>query len=110
VKARSALTYSPGAFGPVLADLSGDPLGWQTFALCTEIDTELFFPRAGGVSNAVKAICDDCPVRAECLDYALDYERALGDLAHIFGTFGGLSARSRARILAAEGQQLGAAA
>lgn len=52
---------------------------------------KLFFPRRGHVNGAAKAICADCPVRIECLEYAL-----VTGANH--GIWGGLSERERKRI------------
>lgn len=63
---------------------------WQDDALCAEIGLELFFPEKGESWHMrhAKKVCADCPVRAECLQYALDnHER--------FGVWGGLSERQR---------------
>lgn len=45
-------------------------------AVCTQIDSELYFPENSNVSRsdttqAVKALCFECPYRAECLEWAL---------------------------------------
>ncbi len=49
-------------------------LEWQTKAKCREIGTEAFYPdtRSDPVANAAKRICATCPVRDECLQWALD--------------------------------------
>lgn len=72
--------------------LSLAPQGdWVLDALCAEIDHDIFFPDKGGSTREAKGICIDCPVAAECLDYALaNNER--------FGIWGGLSERERRRL------------
>jgi WhiB family transcriptional regulator, redox-sensing transcriptional regulator len=44
-------------------------------ALCTQLDSELYFPEGQGTrttqSLAIKAICYECPYRAECLEWAV---------------------------------------
>jgi hypothetical protein len=51
---------------------------WVTRAACRNVDPELFFPAgdSGPVFDAqvaaARAVCARCPVRAECLDWALD--------------------------------------
>lgn len=90
MSARSVLEFSPGAAGPLLA---GDPLWWQDLAECQYSDPEIFFPEKGGSVRDPKRVCAVCPVRAECLEYALaNHER--------YGIWGGLSERERRRILA----------
>jgi WhiB family redox-sensing transcriptional regulator len=77
---------------PLLADLLGDALAWVTTgALCSQADPEAWHPEKGGRVNEVKALCDQCPIEAECLQYALDTEQA-------FGVWGGLSATERKRL------------
>lgn len=55
--------------------LRGD-LSWQDRALCAEVamDPEMFFPERGGPAKSVKRVCRACPVRAQCLDYAMRHE------------------------------------
>ena len=57
--------------------------GWRSQAACNneDVDPELFFPGLGDNSvNAEKAIsvCERCPVRRECLDYALTNNEDIG--------------------------------
>ncbi|MGH8899918.1 MAG: WhiB family transcriptional regulator [Egibacteraceae bacterium] len=56
--------------------LGGEPPAWQADAACAAMPTEDFFPvgSTGPALNQIaraKAICATCPVREECLDYAL---------------------------------------
>jgi WhiB family redox-sensing transcriptional regulator len=46
-------------------------LDWKADAACLDLDTSLFFPESE--SDAAKAItvCAICPVREECLDFAI---------------------------------------
>jgi WhiB family redox-sensing transcriptional regulator len=52
-------------------------LNWRDQAACLDEDPELFFP-VGSTGPALeqteraKAVCADCPVRAACLDWALE--------------------------------------
>ncbi|MGQ0805962.1 MAG: WhiB family transcriptional regulator [Actinomycetota bacterium] len=67
---------------------------WMLRALCRERAPEVFFPSDGvGVERARK-ICGECPVKDECLEYALTYR-----IDH--GVWGGASERERRRILRA---------
>ena len=62
--------------------------------LCRERSPQEFFPSDGvGVEQARK-ICAECPVKDECLEYALTYR-----IDH--GVWGGASERERRRILRA---------
>lgn len=40
-------------------------------ALCAQADPELFFPDKGGRAPEARRICAACPVRQECLDFAI---------------------------------------
>jgi WhiB family transcriptional regulator, redox-sensing transcriptional regulator len=51
-------------------------LDWVQKALCKDEDPELFFPvgatgPAASQIRAAKAVCIRCPVRLECLEWAL---------------------------------------
>lgn len=68
---------------------SGDSTKWQEQAACRDVeDPDIFFPERGGSSKAARALCADCPVRAECLEYALANHED-------FGIWGGTSPRDR---------------
>lgn len=65
---------------------------WMLRAACREHRPSLFFPSDGvGVEVAIR-VCVECPVRLECLEYAL-----LNHIHH--GVWGGCSERERGRIL-----------
>lgn len=78
--------------------------GWQDQAACKGLGPALFYPGRGRQSDweGAIAVCAGCPVKAECLEDALDRPR--GD---DFGIRGGMSERQR-RLLrtrrAREGQ------
>ena len=69
---------------------------WRHRAVCRDVDPEQFFPaaEAGPAHDAqvavAKAICVGCPVRAECLEFALT---ALSD-----GIAAGLTPDERRRL------------
>ena len=76
------------------ADLYQLPVGvppgpWFDQAKCKGLDTDWFFPEVGGrgVPEAAR-FCAGCPVRIDCLDYALTNR-----IEH--GIWGGFSARDR---------------
>jgi WhiB family redox-sensing transcriptional regulator len=71
---------------------ASEELDWQERALCAEVDGDLFFPEKGGSTAVSKRVCAACPVRSECLDYALQNEER-------FGIWGGLSERERRKLL-----------
>ena len=72
------------------------PGKWVESAACAGIDPELWFPDPEDKRTAA-VICHTCPVKDECLEYAMAAE---GDLSrHMrFGTYGGLNAAERARL------------
>ncbi len=70
---------------------------WQDRAACTGMDRRLFFgpddePRPDREIREAKAkaVCKRCPVRVQCLDYALRHS-----IRH--GIWGGLNEEERAR-------------
>lgn len=65
---------------------------WMISGLCREREPSFFFPSDGvGVDHA-RRVCAECPVKTECLEYALRYR-----IEH--GVWGGASERERRRIL-----------
>jgi WhiB family redox-sensing transcriptional regulator len=66
---------------------------WMRDGLCVtqDLPVEVFFPTRGQNVDMAKAICAPCPVRTECLEYALDG-------GEHFGIWGGTSERERRRI------------
>ena len=59
---------------------------------CRTFDPDLWFSDAPAELELAKSLCVDCPVRVECLEYALKYR-----IDH--GVWGGCSERERRRIL-----------
>lgn len=68
---------------------------WMDAGACKK-RTALFFPgeHANGDVLAAKRICAECPVRFDCLDYALRYEER-------DGVWGGTSAEERSKMIRA---------
>lgn len=77
---------------------------WQDDALCAQTDPALFFPEQGESSTAAKRVCARCPVSAECLEHALEWE-ARPEVLDSWGVYGGLSADERERILTRGGKR-----
>ncbi|MFF8190687.1 WhiB family transcriptional regulator [Streptomyces bobili] len=56
---------------------------WRQRAACRHEDPELFFPigTSGPAllqTEQAKAVCSRCPVRAQCLEWALETDQSLG--------------------------------
>jgi WhiB family redox-sensing transcriptional regulator len=81
-------TDSQAPFAGLIA--AGDE-SWRLDGLCAETDPEAFFPEKGGSTRDAKRVCAGCPVRSECLEYALGNDER-------FGIWGGLSERERRRV------------
>lgn len=69
---------------------------WWRMAACRDAEPELFFPiSATAASRAqvrqAKLICASCPVRPDCLRYALDNRQEQG-------IWGGLTEEERRRV------------
>lgn len=67
---------------------------WMDKGLCHTSPPETFFPSDGVGVEIAKRICAECPVKTECLEYALENR-----IDH--GVWGGTSERQRRRILKA---------
>ena len=73
---------------------------WQQRGLCRAQDSEIFFPPAHfehkpereAREAKAKAICSECPVRIECLTWALDVREP-------HGVWGGASEGDRKQML-----------
>jgi WhiB family redox-sensing transcriptional regulator len=64
---------------------------WMASAVCAQTDPETFYPDKGGTTRPAKTTCADCPVKAECLEYALTHDER-------FGIWGGLSPQQRRNL------------
>jgi WhiB family transcriptional regulator, redox-sensing transcriptional regulator len=67
---------------------------WRSAAACASADPEMFFPvsKAGKAlehAAEAKAICADCPVRSDCLAFALRTRQS-------YGIWGGMTEEERA--------------
>ena len=70
---------------------------WAADAACRGLETSFFFPERGDSTSSVKAVCRECPVKGECLRYALESREK-------FGTWGGASENDRRRMQSAIGK------
>ena len=62
---------------------------WSREAACKG-KISLFFLEQGGKSNKAKAICSRCPVRLDCLSYAIMYDEE--------GIWGGMTDEERKKL------------
>lgn len=76
-----------------LAGLFGaaDGKDWQEQGLCAQTDPELFFPDKGGSTRDAKRVCQACPIRSQCLEYAFAHDER-------WGIWGGTSPRERRKL------------
>ena len=86
--------FTAGESTPVVKTRLGGIVGaeWTAQAKCRDMDPAVFFPSDGIGVQAAQRICVDCPVKRECLEYAL-----ADRVDH--GVWGGTSERERRRIL-----------
>src|SRR5690348_7777720 len=80
------------------AAAAGGSPDWRDGAVCRHHDPELFFPEgtAGPAlrqADQAKRVCQSCPVRTPCLDFALRHGLA-------FGIWGGATEEERRDISA----------
>jgi WhiB family redox-sensing transcriptional regulator len=86
---RHAATPPATAVGP-------RPGAWTESALCAQADPDAWFPDKGGSTTIARLICGACPVRAQCLDYALSGADTWGGIST--GIWGGTTPRERAAV------------
>lgn len=72
---------------------------WRSFAACLDSDAD-FFGSTRASKQEAKAVCAVCPVRQDCLDFAMSVEvnEDTGvklDEDHRFGVYGGLTRNER---------------
>lgn len=67
--------------------------GWRNAAACAGLDSDIFFPTTEdqAATERAKSICEACPVREACLQYALSTNQS-------DGVWGGLDAQERRRL------------
>jgi WhiB family redox-sensing transcriptional regulator len=65
---------------------------WRNRAACRGIDPDIFFPVTDDDAEPAKAVCNVCPVREACLEFALAAREREG-------VWGGATERERRRIV-----------
>jgi WhiB family transcriptional regulator, redox-sensing transcriptional regulator len=73
---------------------------WMTRASCRGGNASAFFPSDGSGVETAQHVCVGCPVRVDCLEYALTNRLD-------YGVWGGTSERERQRILRQRRQPVG---
>ncbi|MGL5441656.1 MAG: WhiB family transcriptional regulator [[Mycobacterium] stephanolepidis] len=61
---------------------------WRATGVCAQVGGDTWFPDRGGSTSDAKRVCRGCPVKGECLEWALVNDER-------FGVWGGLSERER---------------
>lgn len=64
---------------------------WVTHAACAHTNPNTFFPEIGRPNTEAKHICQQCPVRPDCLEHALTHHEW-------YGIWGGLSDTERRKL------------
>ena len=64
---------------------------WRAQAACRDADVNIFFPTTDEGAEPARAICATCPVRMECLEFALATRQE-------DGVWGGLTETERRRL------------
>lgn len=75
-------------------------MNWRERAACLDLPLEMFFPKPGprlyGLTKQAKAVCASCPVRVDCLEFALTFVR--GKVIMNPGIYGGTTEQERWEI------------
>ena len=64
---------------------------WMSRARCRGTDPDTYFPSGSLGVDAALRVCKECPVRTECVEYAMAHKIYIG-------IWGGLSERQRRRL------------
>jgi WhiB family redox-sensing transcriptional regulator len=76
----------------IVDDSITDPdTAWADFGRCAGVDPDVFFPRPGDDTSRAKSLCQQCPVRSACLEWALDTNQK-------HGIWGGMTEGQRRRL------------
>lgn len=69
-----------------------DGTEWAADAACKDIHVDFFYPEDPMDNTAPRSVCRKCPVRVECLEYALVNNEP-------YGVWGGLTTKERKRLI-----------
>lgn len=64
---------------------------WMELGKCREVHPRVMYPHDVSGTVVAKRVCAGCPVRSECLEWALERNE-------YFGVWGGTSERERNRL------------
>jgi WhiB family transcriptional regulator, redox-sensing transcriptional regulator len=78
------------------ADAMRIPGQWAERVLCAQADPDVWYPEHHALIARAKRICAACPVRAECLEYALSGAGTWRGITT--GIWGGTTPRERSRL------------
>lgn len=67
-------------------------MSWRTRGACLGLDARIFYPETEEEAGPAKEICEECPVKTACLEYALAHREK-------DGVWGGCTERDRRRII-----------
>lgn len=67
---------------------------WREKRACAGMPTANFFPQTRGIAKKTIAVCDECPVKWDCLNYAV-----INGIEH--GIWGGTTESQRIRVIRA---------
>ena len=65
---------------------------WRKRSACSGLDPQIFYPDPDEEGLEAKAVCEVCPVREPCLEYALSHREKEG-------VWGGATEKERRRII-----------
>ena len=90
--AQRHITIATGTLAPRKDGTPSMNQTWRDHAACRGIDPELFYPVSDEEADPAKEICDLCPVRSACLEWALSVRER-------DGVWGGATERERRRMI-----------
>lgn len=61
-----------------LLKINAEDLEWQAEGLCSQTDPDAFFPMYPQQARKAIMVCAKCPVKQQCLDYALKNNEQYG--------------------------------
>lgn len=77
-----------------ILDTNPSPRDWIGDAICSQTDPDIFFPNHGQSAAAAKLVCQTCPVKTACAQWAADADVR-------FGVWGGINTRARDSVIVA---------